>query len=47
MRHTFCPECGNPLSARALGDEGLKPSPGSLHLFIIWGVSIAPHLGVV
>lgn len=25
MRHSFCPECGKSLSARALGDEGLVP----------------------
>ena len=25
MRHTFCPDCGQRLTARALGDEGLVP----------------------
>jgi len=25
MRHTYCPNCGQRLTARALGDEGLVP----------------------
>ena len=25
MRHTFCPDCGQPLTTRLLGDEGLVP----------------------
>lgn len=25
MRHTFCPDCGEQLTARPLGDEGLVP----------------------
>ena len=25
MRHTFCPDCGQRLTARPLGDEGLVP----------------------